>query len=123
MRKLTVSLLSDLELLNSIDEENLNSYDNRGLLQKLMAKMGKGSLRRVILNLSIINICISSLNLSQKIVYVSIYVYPLFIIIIGIISYWTLHILTNISHKYKKSSYEGLIKEVLFKELIPFYIL
>ena len=116
-------LLSDPELLNSIDEENLNSYDSRGTLQKLMAKMGKGSLRRVILNLSIINICISSLNLSQKVVYVSIYVYPLFIIIIGIISCWTLHILTNISHKYKKRSYEGLIKEVLFKELIPFYIL
>ena len=52
--------------MNSIDEENLNSYDSRGTLQKLMAKMGKGSLRRVILNLSIINICISSLNLSQN---------------------------------------------------------
>ena len=116
-------LLSDPDLLNSVDEENLNSYDSRGTLQKLMAKMGRGSLCRVILNLSIINICISSLNLSKQIDYVSIYIYPLFIIIIGIISCWTLHIMTDISHKYKKRSYEGLIKEVLFKELIPFYIL
>ena len=111
------------DLTDSLKDYKIsNSNNTEGLLQEIISRMGMGSLCRIIINLSLNNISISSLNLSQKILYMSIYIYPLFIIIIGIISNWTLNITTNIVYKYKKKSYEGIIKEVLFKHLIPIYI-
>lgn len=115
-------LLSDPDLMDNVEDKLIFNDDSRTTLQKLIAKMGKGSLRRIILNLSIINICISSLNLSQKMIYASIYIYPIVIIFIGIISYLTLDTISKTGIKYKKKSYEGIIKEILFKQLIPVYI-
>lgn len=115
-------LLADPDLMDSEDEKKINSNIKKGTIQKFVGKMGIGSLRRIIFNLSLLTGCVSSLNLSQKMEYVSIYIYPILIIIIGIISHWTLIIITKVSHKYKKKSYGGIIKEVLFKKLIPFYI-
>ena len=98
------------------------SIVNNETFQKLLKNLGMGSICRIIINLSITNISISSLNLSQKIFYISIYIYPLLIIIIGIISNWTLNITLNLAVKYKKRTYGGVIKEVFFKQLLPIYI-
>ena len=114
---------SESDLTDSLNDYKVNSSNNtEGLVQDIISRIGMGSLCRIIINLSLTNISISSLNLSQKIIYISIYIYPLIIIIIGIISNWTLNITSNIVYKYKKKSYKGIIKEVLFKHLIPIYI-
>ena len=115
-------LLSDPDLMDGVQDKIIYSDDSRSSMQKLIAKLDKGSLCRIVINLSILTICISSLNLSQKMIYTSFYIYPILIIIVGIISHWTLNIISNISTKYKKKSYEGIIKEILFKQLIPVYI-
>lgn len=113
---------SEPDLTDSLNDYKISNNNTEGTLQEIISKIGMGSLCRIILKLSITNISISSLNLSQKILYISIYLYPLLIIIIGIISKWTLNITSNISYKYKKRTYEGLIKEVLFKYVTPIYI-
>ena len=115
-------LLSDPDLMDDVEDKIIYSDDSRSVMQKLISKLDKGSLCRIVINLSIHNICISSLNLSQKMIYTSFYIYPILIIIVGIISHWTLNIISKISTKYKKKSYEGIIKEILFKQLIPVYI-
>lgn len=115
-------LLSDPEFMDSIDERIFNNSDRRSTLQKLVAKLGKGSLRRTIFNLLLINISVSSLNLSLQMAYSSIYLYPILLIFIGLLSLWTLNIISNLAHKYKKNSYKGIIKEVLFEKLNLIYI-
>ena len=112
---------SEPDLTDNINDYKLSCYNTESSIQDIISKMGMGSLCSIILNLSINNISISSLNISQRIFYISIYIYPLFIIIIGIISNWTLNITSKIVYKYKKKTYEGIIKEALFKHLIPIY--
>ena len=115
-------LLSDPDLMDIIDDKEINDNHNQGgTFKKLISKMGEGSLRRLILNLSTLNICVGSFNLPINMSYASIYIYPILIIIIGIISHWTLNIFSKIYYRYKKVVYEEIIKEFLFRPIIFIY--
>jgi amino acid permease len=107
-------LFKDPDLIDTIDIDNNELIFNTSSLQKLMVKIGLNSLGRIIISLSLINIYVSSLNLSQRMVHSSIYIYPILIIVIGIFSHWTLNIMLKISDKYKK--------KILFKKARPIYI-
>ncbi len=113
-------LFLDPELADNLNEKNIIYNDS--YFQKLMSKMGINTITKIIISLSIVNIYVSSLNLSQKMVYTSIFIYPVLIIIVGIFSHWTLYIISRLSDKYKKYSYEGIIKQVLSRQVLPFYI-
>lgn len=110
-----------------IDEGTLSSgIDKTKSIEILLSEpdlIEKKTVFKIILNLLIINTGISSLHLSKKMAYISIYIYPLLIILIGLISKWTLNIIFKASSKYKKKSYEGIIKEILIRPIIPIYLL
>ena len=113
-------LFLDPELTDNLNEKHIIYNDS--YFQRLMSKMGINTITKIIISLSIVNIYVSSLNLSQKMAYTSIFIYPALIIIVGIFSHWTIYIISKLSDKYKKYSYDGIIKRVLFKQVMPFYI-
>ena len=68
-KEIDLLLLSDPDLMDDVEDKIIYSDDSRSAMQKLIAKLDKGSLCRIVINLSILTICISSLNLSQKMIY------------------------------------------------------
>ena len=115
-------LFTDPNLIDNIDNDNNELIYNTSSFQKLMTKIGLNTYGKIIISLAIINICVSSLNLSQKMVYSSIYIYPALIIAIGIFSHWTSDIMLKIYDKYKRKAYDVMIKKVIIKKVMSIYI-
>lgn len=85
--------------------------------QRLLGKMGAGSLSGCIFNMCILSLGTGCLSLPQKVGYLSLVFTPIAVAIAGAANIWTLLCLSSISCKYNINNYSELVKHLYGKAL------
>ena len=118
----TISINSNKKnkINNILKDEEYEEIDNRNCFQKIFGKMGPGSLRGCIFNLCILSLGTGCFAMPQKIGYLSILIFIIVLLIIGILNYWTLNILGDAYKKYNINNYELLITKFYNKKICLF---
>lgn len=105
-----------------LKEENLGSEEdpiptqvenNKNWFQRTFGKLGPGSMRASIMNLSILSIGIGTLTIPNKFSKLSIFFCSLVVIISGIATYITLNMVVSAGRKKKLCDYSAVVKEYL----------
>ena len=118
-------LLDDPDLMESSSEET-GKRNELNFFRRFLAKMGIGSLRRIIFNLTFMNLGITVFTLPEKTYKMNFIVFIIIILLIGVTSRWTLIIFTKLRSLYKKKTYELIIKKIygnVFYVIINIFII
>ena len=102
---------------NKTKDEIFRIIQKKNFFQKILGKIGYGSLTSSIFNLCILSLGTGSLALPQKIGYMSLFFSPIIIILSGLVNYWSLTVLSNASKKYNIRPYEGTPSKLFGKSL------
>ena len=102
------------------NDEFFNVLTKKNFFNKILGKLGSGSLTSSIFGLCILSLGTGSLALPQKIGYMSLFFSPIIIILSGLVNYWSLSVLSNASKKFKINSYEGIVTYLFGKSLSIF---
>lgn len=103
------------EKVISSDEEPIpdESQESKNWFHRTFGKLGPGSMRASIMNLSILSIGIGTLTIPNKFSKLSILFCSLVVIISGIATYITLNMVVSAGRKKKISDYSAVVKEYL----------
>ena len=104
-------LLDDPDLMESSTEE-AGKRKELNFFRRFLATMGIGSLRRIIFNLVFMNLGIIIFALPEKAYKINFIIFSVLILLMGIMSRWTLVLLTKLRSVYKKKTYELIIKKI-----------
>ena len=103
-----------------IDEDFYEENKEKGWFLRTFGKLGPGSMRASILNLSILSIGIGTLTIPKKFESLSILFCSLVVIIAGIATYITLNMVINAGRKRNITDYALVVKDYLGNKMGKF---
>jgi hypothetical protein len=128
----TVNEESIEHTIDGIQAEKSNELETTlkpGLSKRLFSKIQAGSIRGSIFNMAILSLGTGCLGFPKRIGEMSLVLGLISICLVGLATYWTLSLLTQISEKHKTYNYSKLTRKVLgnyignlFDFCIMFYV-